>query len=130
MDDLAMSPRRPYLFKAIYDWIVDNGLTPHIIVNTTVYGVIVPSEYIQNNQIVLNIAPQSVGQYSVNNDEIEFNARFAGQPNHIVVPMAAIEAVYARENGAGIAFEAEPQYENRTAEEPTKKPTSPFRVVK
>lgn len=123
-----MSPRRPYLFKAIYEWIVDNGLTPHIVVNTTISGVFVPSEYIHDNQIVLNIAPHSVGQYLVGNEQLEFNARFGGNPYHIVVPMAAIEAVYARENGAGIAFEAEPQYDNRN-EEP-KKPTNPFKVVK
>lgn len=128
MDTLDMTPRRPYLFGAIYDWIVDNGLTPHIIVNTTIVGVQVPNEYIQNNQIVLNIAPHSVGQYLVDNQQLEFNARFGGQPYHIVVPMAAIEAIYARENGAGIAFEAEPQYENH--KEQPKKSTNPFRVVK
>lgn len=124
-----MTPRRPYLFKAIYDWIVDNGLTPHIIVKTTVEGVLVPTEYIQNNQIVLNIAPHSVGQYSVTNEQLEFNARFGGNPYHIVVPMAAMEAIYARENGAGIGFEAEPQYENHKEQQP-KKSTNPFKVVK
>ncbi|GAA5109240.1 ClpXP protease specificity-enhancing factor [Orbus sasakiae] len=129
MVDIAnMSPRRPYLFRAMYDWILDNELTPYIVVNTTVYGVLVPDEFIQNNQIVLNIAPQSVGQYSINNQQLEFNARFGGNPHHIVVPMAAIEAIYARENGAGLAFEVEPQYQKRQ-EEP-KKTTSPFKVVK
>lgn len=128
MDANEMTPRRPYLFRAFYDWIVDNELTPYIVVNTTVYGVLVPTEFIQNNQIVLNIAPQSVGQYSVSNEQIEFNARFGGNPHHIVVPMAAIEAIYARENGVGLGFEPEPQYEN-SKEEP-KKPTNPFRVVK
>lgn len=129
MVDIAnMSPRRFYLFRAMYDWILDNELTPYIVVNTTVYGVLVPDEFIQNNQIVLNIAPQSVGQYSINNQQLEFNARFGGNPHHIVVPMAAIEAIYARENGSGLAFEVEPQYQKRQ-EEP-KKTTSPFKVVK
>lgn len=129
MVDIAnMSPRRFYLFRAMYDWILDNELTPYIVVNTTVYGVLVPDEFIQNNQIVLNIAPQSVGQYSINNQQLEFNARFSGNPHHIVVPMAAIEAIYASENGSGLAFEVEPQYQKRQ-EEP-KKTTSPFKVVK
>lgn len=128
MNMTEMTPRRPYLFRAIYDWILDNELTPYMIVNTTIYGVLVPSEYIQNDQIVLNIAPQSVGQYSISNEQIEFNARFGGNPHHIVVPMAAIEAIYARENGVGLGFEPEPQYEN--AKEQPPKRTNPFRVVK
>lgn len=130
-----MTARRPYLFRAFYDWIVDNELTPYIMVNTTVYGVVVPQEFIQNNQIVLNIAPQSVGQYSVNNEKIEFNARFGGVPQHIIVPMAAIEAIYARENNMGLGFEDEPQYQSQQKIQPhtqQQKPKSnnPFSVVK
>lgn len=131
-----MIPRRPYLFRAFYDWILDNELTPYIVVNTSIYGVLVPQEFIQNNQIVLNIAPQSVGQYSASNEQIEFNARFSGVPQHIVVPMAAIEAIYARENNMGIGFEDEPQYKKQReessqhSEKTEKKPANPFRVVK
>lgn len=131
-----MTPRRPYLFRAFYDWILDNDLTPYIVVNTSVYGVLVPQEFVQNNQIVLNIAPQSVGQYVSNNEQIEFNARFSGVPQHIVVPMAAVEAIYARENGVGMGFEDEPQYralqekQNNQSETPSAKKANPFRVVK
>lgn len=131
-----MTPRRPYLFRAFYDWILDNDLTPYIVVNTSVYGVLVPQEFVQNNQIVLNIAPQSVGQYISNNEQIEFNARFSGVPQHIVVPMAAVEAIYARENGVGMGFEDEPQYQrlqekqNNQPETPPAKKANPFRVVK
>lgn len=131
-----MTPRRPYLFRAFYDWILDNDLTPYIVVNTSVYGVLVPQEFVQNNQIVLNIAPQSVGQYVSNNEQIEFNARFSGVPQHIVVPMAAVEAIYARENGVGLGFEDEPQYQrlqekqNNQPETPPAKKANPFRVVK
>lgn len=131
-----MTPRRPYLFRAFYDWILDNELTPYIVVNTSVYGVLVPQEFVQNNQIVLNIAPQSVGQYVSNNEQIEFNARFSGVPQHIVVPMAAVEAIYARENGVGMGFEDEPQYQrlqekqNNQPETPPAKKANPFRVVK
>lgn len=131
-----MTPRRPYLFRAFYDWILDNDLTPYIVVDTSVYGVLVPQEFVQNNQIVLNIAPQSVGQYVSNNEQIEFNARFSGVPQHIVVPMAAVEAIYARENGVGMGFEDEPQYQrlqekqNNQPETPPAKKANPFRVVK
>lgn len=131
-----MTPRRPYLFRAFYDWILDNDLTPYIVVNTSVYGVLVPQEFVQNNQIVLNIAPQSVGQYVSNNEQIEFNARFSGVPQHIVVPMAAVEAIYARENGVGMGFEDEPQYralqekQNNQSETLPAKKANPFRVVK
>jgi len=131
-----MTPRRPYIFRAFYDWILDNELTPYIVVDTSVYGVLVPQEFIKDNQIVLNIAPQSVGQYLVNNEQIEFNARFSGVPQHIVVPMAAVEAIYARENGVGMGFEDEPYYKalregaNKPAENVKPKPVNPFRVVK
>lgn len=130
-----MTPRRPYLFRAFYDWILDNDLTPYIVVNTSVYGVLVPQEFIQNNQIVLNIAPQSVGQYLATNEQIEFNARFSGVPQYIVVPMAAIEAIYARENGVGMGFEDEPQYSIQSeplSSQPkqSKSKPNPFRVVK
>lgn len=136
MDLEQMTPRRPYLFRAFYDWIIDNELTPYIVVNTSIYGVIVPQEFVQNNQIVLNIAPHSVGQYFASNEQIEFNARFSGVPQHIVVPMAAIEAIYARENGVGMGFEDEPQYHaqpknsDTQPESTNKKTTNPFRVVK
>lgn len=131
-----MTSRRPYLFRAFYDWILDNDLTPYIVVNSSVYGVLVPQEFVQNNQIILNIAPQSVGQYSATNEQIEFNARFSGVPQHIVVPMAAVEAIYARENGVGMGFEDEPHYkaqrEAKTTQDTssTKKTANPFRVVK
>lgn len=129
-----MTPRRPYIFRAFYDWILDNDLTPYVVVNTSINGVLVPQEFVKDNQIVLNIAPQSVGQYLANNDQIEFNARFSGVPQHIVVPMAAIEAIYARENGVGMGFEDEPHYqalrEDTNKTQQNVKPTNPFRVVK
>lgn len=136
MEYEQMLPRRPYLFRAIYDWILDNQLTPYILVNTTVQGVQVPRQFIQNNQIVLNIAPHSVGQYLANNDRIEFNARFSGVSEHIIVPMEALVSIYTRENGMGMGFHDEPQYEmqREKSSNPTtqtdKKPANPFRVIK
>lgn len=136
MDPNQMTARRPYLFRAFYDWIVDNELTPYIVVNASVFGVLVPQEFVKDNQIVLNIAPHSVAQYMATNEKIEFNARFSGVPQHIVVPMSAVEAIYARENGVGMGFEDEPEYKQQRetdiqkSDKTEKKSTNPFRVVK
>ncbi|GKX59957.1 ClpXP protease specificity-enhancing factor [Leminorella grimontii] len=102
-----MTPRRPYLLRAVNDWLLDNGLTPHLIVDATVVGVVVPMEFVRDGQIVLNIAPRSVGNLELGNDEIRFNARFGGVPRRVEIPLAAVLAIYARENGAGMAFEPE-----------------------
>lgn len=136
MDPNQMTARRPYLFRAFYDWIVDNELTPYIVVDASVVGVLVPQEFVKDNQIVLNIAPHSVAQYMATNEKIEFNARFSGVSQHIVVPMSAVEAIYARENDAGIIFEDEPEYKQQRetniqqSDNVEKKSTNPFRVVK
>jgi stringent starvation protein B len=130
-------PKRPYLFRAFYDWIIDNELTPQIVVNATQHGVNVPQEYIKDGQIILNIAPHAVGQFVMNNDAIEFNARFNGIMQSIYIPMAAIEALYARENNDGLGFPPESYYEQQNIKpavekEPStqSKPKPAFKVVK
>ncbi|BDH44422.1 stringent starvation protein B [Salmonella enterica subsp. enterica serovar Choleraesuis] len=107
MDISQLTPRRPYLLRAFYDWLLDNQLTPHLVVDITVAGVEVPMEYARDGQIVLNIAPRAVGNLELGNDEVHFNARFGGVPRQVNVPMAAVLAIYARENGAGTMFEPE-----------------------
>ncbi|SDI41778.1 stringent starvation protein B [Ferrimonas sediminum] len=107
----SLSPQRPYLLRALYEWLVDNDLTPHLAVNAELPGVQVPTQYVQDGQIVLNIAPHAVGNLQLGNDDVSFNARFGGQPQAIVVPLYACEAIYARENGAGTLFPPEPSYE-------------------
>ncbi len=111
MDITQLSPRRPYLLRAFYDWLLDNQLTPHLVVDVTLPGVNVPMEYARDGQIVLNIAPRAVGNLELGNDEVRFNARFGGVPRQVNVPMYAVLAVYARENGAGTMFEPEAAYE-------------------
>jgi len=106
-----MMPRRPYLLRAFYEWIVDNELTPHLVVDATMNGVRVPEEFVQDGQIVLNVAPHSVGNLEMGNEAVTFNARFSGRPHSIILPLYAIQAVYARENGAGTMFEPEEAYE-------------------
>ena len=102
-----MTSNKPYIVRAFYDWISDNQLTPYIVVDATVYGVIVPMAFVNDGQIVLNVSAGAVGSISLGNDEIVFTARFGGRLEHITVPYGAIAAIYAKENGAGTAFEVE-----------------------
>ncbi|MGY5955224.1 ClpXP protease specificity-enhancing factor [Kosakonia sp. BK9b] len=111
MDLSQLSPRRPYLLRAFYEWLLDNQLTPHLVVDVTMPGVRVPMEYARDGQIVLNIAPRAVGNLELANDEVRFNARFGGVPRQVAVPLAAVLAIYARENGAGTMFEPEAAYD-------------------
>ncbi|QJT82863.1 ClpXP protease specificity-enhancing factor [Kosakonia sp. MUSA4] len=115
MDLSQLSPRRPYLLRAFYEWLLDNQLTPHLVVDVTLPDVRVPMEYARDGQIVLNIAPRAVGNLELANDEVRFNARFGGVPRQVAVPMAAVLAIYARENGAGTMFEPEAAYDEDVA---------------
>ena len=111
MDLSQLTPRRPYLLRAFYEWLLDNQLTPHLVVDVTLPDVRVPMEYARDGQIVLNIAPRAVGNLELANDEVRFNARFGGVPRQVSVPLAAVLASYARENGAGTMFEPEVAYD-------------------
>ncbi|WP_165466648.1 ClpXP protease specificity-enhancing factor [Enterobacter cloacae] len=115
MEMSQLSPRRPYLLRAFYEWLLDNQLTPHLVVDVTLPGVQVPMEYARDGQIVLNIAPRAVGNLELANDEVRFNARFGGVPRQVSVPLAAVLAIYARENGAGTMFEPEAAYDEDVA---------------
>lgn len=115
MDMSQLSPRRPYLLRAFYEWLLDNQLTPHLVVDVTLPGVNVPMEYARDGQIVLNIAPRAVGNLELANDEVRFNARFGGVPRQVYVPLAAVLAIYARENGAGTMFEPEAAYDEEVS---------------
>ncbi len=115
-----MTARRPYMLRAFYDWLVDNDLTPHLVVDANMPGVRVPVEFIQDGQIILNIAPRAVGNLELGNDAVTFHARFSGRPHSVIVPVYAVHAIYARENGAGTMFEPEEAYdhiEEETVEE-------------
>lgn len=113
MEMTPMTPRRPYLLRAHYEWLLDNDMTPHLVVDVTAPNVNVPMEFARDGQIVLNVAPRAVGNFAISNDEVTFNARFGGVPRQVYVPMAAIIAVYSRENGAGMMFEPEAAYEEQ-----------------
>lgn len=102
-----MSSTRPYLLRAFYDWIVDNGCTPHIVVNALYPEVQVPLEYAEGGQIVLNIALSAVQGLVLGDQCVEFKARFSGAIRHVNVPMRAVLAIYAKENGRGMVFAEE-----------------------
>lgn len=102
-----MTPNRPYLLRAFYDWIIDNNCTPYLVVDATYPAVKVPLQFVQNGQIVLNVMPSAVGNLQLGNDVVTFNARFSGQPFALSVPVKAVLAIYAKENGAGTVFTLE-----------------------
>lgn len=97
------SSTRPYLLRALHDWCTDNGFTPYIAVHVDA-GVQVPQEYVKNNEIVLNIGFEATSGLKLGNEFIEFKARFGGMAREIVVPIDHVVAIYARENGQGMAF--------------------------
>lgn len=103
--ELNLSPTRPYLVRAIYEWICDNQLTPHILVDATQPNTMVPEQFIQDGQIVLNIVPHAVHGLHISNDAISFSARFGGVARDIYVPIAAVLGIYARENSQGLFFD-------------------------
>ncbi|MBR2513668.1 MAG: ClpXP protease specificity-enhancing factor [Halomonas sp.] len=104
-----MKSSRPYLARALYEWLLDNELTPYFVVDATQPGVEVPRQFVQNGQIVLNAAPTAVRDLFMENQAIGFNARFGGQPMQVMIPIPALIAIYARENGAGMVFGHEPE---------------------
>lgn len=125
-----MTPLKPYLIRAIYEWITENNLTPHLLVNAEYPGVSLPTDFVEDGRIVLNIRPQAVQGLVLGNDEIEFNARFSGTPMRINAPIPAVLAIFAKENGRGMVFDPEENGDD-TPPEPESPPKRPqLRVVK
>jgi stringent starvation protein B len=134
-----MTSTRPYLIRALYEWIEDNNMTPHILVDADQPGVTVPKQHVREGQIILNINSAAVRDLRLGNDWIEFNARFGGVARNVQIPISAVLAIYARENGQGMAFGEEktgddepptgaPQPDEPPAKPPRRKPT--LKIVK
>lgn len=102
-----MTPTRPYLVRAFYDWILDNGLTPYLLVDARVEGTTVPTAFVRDGRIVLNIAPAAVTGLELGIADVSFSARFGGVARTISLPVASIMAIYAHENGQGMFFSDE-----------------------
>ncbi|MFD2229273.1 ClpXP protease specificity-enhancing factor [Alkalimarinus sediminis] len=128
-----MTPSRPYLLRALNEWILDNEMTPYLVVDAGIQGVEVPQEFVTDGQIVLNICPTAVVGLSIDNEAVEFSARFGGVPMQVYVPFIAIMAIYAKENGQGMVFGTEPGAPDPDdpPEEKKDKPAKPsLKVVK
>jgi len=106
-DQSAMTSNRPYLLRAIYDWISDNGFTPYMLVDAARPGVRVPASAIRDGKVVLNIAMRAVANLELGNDRIRCMARFGGVSQPLDVPVSAVQAIYAQENGQGMMFPPE-----------------------
>ncbi|MEX0963612.1 MAG: ClpXP protease specificity-enhancing factor [Pseudohongiellaceae bacterium] len=100
-----MSSSRPYIVRALYDWIIENACTPYILVNAFGDEVEVPQEHVKDGQIILNISPSAVQNLFIRSEAIDFDGRFAGIPKRVYVPIAAVMGIYAKENGQGMIFD-------------------------
>ena len=118
-----MTPSRPYIMRALYEWIVDNDCTPYVLVDAAVADVMVPQQFVKDGQIVLNISPGAVMDLNIGNDAMAFNGRFGGVATDIYVPIPAVVGIYARENGQGMVFE--PEESTPPPDEPPPDPIKP-----
>jgi len=127
-----MTPSRPYLIRAMYEWIVDNGMTPHILADAKNDVVKIPHQYEENGKIVLNISPTAVKVLDLGQDAVSFEARFDGSPMEVIIPNEYVLAIYTRENGQGMMFADEDNLPpGNGADDGSSKPKRPhLRVVK
>jgi stringent starvation protein B len=128
-----MTSNRPYLLRAFYEWISDNGLTPYLLVDAAAEGVRVPPGTAKDGKVVLNIAARAVSQLDAGNERVQFLARFGGVSQTVSVPVEAVLAIYAQENGQGMMFAAEatPSDPPPAAPPPDEPPKRPhLRVIK
>lgn len=133
----TMTSSRPYLIRAMYEWMVDNRMTPHLLVFADQPGVVVPQEHVDEGKIVLNISPTAVRDLVLGNEEITFSGRFSGRPMNIIVPVQCAVGIYTRENGKGMVFSPEeespdPDGTSTSEKDSTNKPSNrpSLRVVK
>ena len=135
-----MNSNRPYLLRALYDWICDNHLTPYLLVDASGDDLSIPNDFVEDNKIVLNLSPSAVRDLDLSNDYINFKARFSGKSMNVYFPVTAVLAIYANENGRGMVFQEEQQDANLDEEsvsnsepkkkELKKKKTSHLKIVK
>lgn len=111
---VSMTSSQPYLIRGIYDWVIDNGFTPYLLVNAENDYATIPRDFVEDGKIVLNINPSAISDLQLGNDYIMFNARFSGKAMEVSVPVVAVLAIYARENGQGMMFD-----ENNSSLPPT-----------
>ena len=125
-----MTSNRPYLIRAINEWILDNGMTPHLLVDTDAEDVTVPEQFVEDGRIVLNISPSAVKNLIIGNEFVEFNARFGGTPFQLFIPVFSVLAVYARENGLGMIFPEETDLTTGNTDKPGPVKVPHLKVIK
>lgn len=104
---MQMSSSRPYLIRALYEWILDNDSTPYVLVNAGYPGTVVPDGFVEDGQIVLNLSPSAIRHLEMDNERVCFDGRFGGVAQQVWIPAGAVMAIYARETGQGMVFEIE-----------------------
>jgi len=138
VNEFTPSSRRPYLLRALHEWMTDNQLTPHVVIDADVTGVVVPRAFVKDGKIILNVDYEATSRLSMSNDAVEFSARFSGAPFEVYLPIHSIMGIYARETGQGMIFEdidpeepTPPQDPPPTppADEPTER-RAQFKIVK
>ena len=123
-----MTSNKPYLLRAIYEWVLDNDATPHVLISTIDSRVDVPQQFVEEGKIILNISPSAANNMLIDNDGISFSARFGGKPFTIYSPLGSVLALYASETGEGMSFEEEAFDGNTPPDGPDGKPPSPKSV--
>lgn len=126
---MTMTSSRPYIVRALYDWILENDCTPYIVINAFEDDVEVPQEHVKDGQIILNISPSAVQDLFIRDEAVEFNGRFAGIPKRVYVPTSSVMGIYAKENGQGMIFDADgrmpPRPPSPTGTDDSSKSTGP-----
>ncbi|MSR13092.1 MAG: ClpXP protease specificity-enhancing factor [Gammaproteobacteria bacterium] len=117
-----MTTTKPYFLRAVYEWIIDNNCTPHALVDTSLGSCTVPQQFVKDGVIVLNISPSAVRDFSITSEYVSFGARFSGVAQEVFVPVRCVRALYAKENGQGLAFDDSPELGATT---PPETPVSP-----
>jgi stringent starvation protein B len=120
-----VTPSRPYIMRALYEWIVENDCTPYLLVDAAISDVLVPQQYVKDGQIVLNVSPGAVMDLNMSNDAVTFNGRFGGVAFDIYVPVGAVMGIYARENGQGMVFDAEEVIDDTPPDDTPPSPVKP-----
>ncbi|MDJ0807118.1 MAG: ClpXP protease specificity-enhancing factor [Gammaproteobacteria bacterium] len=113
-----MTSNRPYLIRALYEWLVDNELTPYLLVDADLPHVEVPREFVEEGRIVLNVNPRAISNLELGNEWIRFSARFKGVLEDVIVPPVAVLGIYAKENGQGMLFASEEGGDGQPEDEP------------
>jgi len=125
-----MTPSKPYLIRGLYEWLLDNEVTPYVLVDASAESVMIPKGIATDGKVVLNLAPSAIQGLEMTNEYLSFSARFGGVAQDVYCPMASVLAIYARENGEGMMFQPEESEQASPADKPSKPAKPGLKVVK